>query len=159
MCWAADGAGTVTKVAAQVTGSRFGFDEVLRRRRPGALGTFAEIRPCMPAATTAHRPAGLSEIDAVSIPHRGLDAPGRASLDRASWAKGPDRAHCTPRAAALGSFAVQLAKHLGATVRGHRRQQEHRVRPSLGPPDQVNWTNTRATSARRSRIVDPWCSI
>src|SRR4029077_7217928 len=67
-----DGAGTVTKVGSAVTGFKAG-DEVYGVADPARWGTFAEY-VLMPAATTALRPAGLSETDAGSLPIVGLSA-------------------------------------------------------------------------------------
>ena len=64
-----DGAGTVAKVGSAVTGFKPG-DEVYGVGDPGRWGTFAEYA-VMHAATLAHRPAGLSEVDAGSIPIAG----------------------------------------------------------------------------------------
>ena len=67
-----DSAGTVEKVGSAVTGFKVG-DEVYGVADPARSGTFAEY-VIMPAATTAERPAGLSDIEAGSIPIAGLSA-------------------------------------------------------------------------------------
>ncbi len=68
----------------------------------------------MPAATLAQRPAGLSEVDAASIPIAGLSA-WAGIVSTGKLAKG-QRVLIHAGAGGVGSFAVQLAKHLGATV-------------------------------------------
>ena len=61
----------------------------------------------MPAATLAHRPAGLSEVDAGSIPIAGLSA-WAGIVSTGKLAKG-QRVLIHAGAGGVGSFAVQLA--------------------------------------------------
>jgi NADPH:quinone reductase-like Zn-dependent oxidoreductase len=107
-----DGAGTVEKVGSAVTAFKAG-DEVYGVADPARWGTFAEYA-AMPAATTAKRPQSLSAVDAGSLPIAGLSA--WAGIVTAGQLKKGQRVLIHAGAGGVGSFAVQLAKHLGAWV-------------------------------------------
>src|SRR5882724_8714583 len=131
-----DGAGTVTKVGSAVTGFKVG-DEVYGVADPARWGTFAEY-VAMPAATTAHRPAGLSEIDAGSIPIAGLSA-WAGIVSTGKLAKG-QTVLIHAGAGGVGSFAVQLAKHLGATVAATAGSKNIAFVRSLGADQVIDYT-------------------
>ncbi len=119
-----DCAGTVAKVGSAVTGFKVG-DEVYGVADAARWGTFAEY-VVMPAATTSHRPAGLSDVDAGSIPDRGPERLGRHRHHRQAR-PGPARAHSRRR-----WRRRQLRGAIGQAHRRHRRRhrgrQEHRFR-------------------------------
>jgi len=131
-----DGAGTVTKVGSAVTGFKAG-DEVYGVADPARWGTFAEYA-VMPAATTAHRPAGLSEIDAGSLPIAGLSA-WAGIVTTGKLAKG-QTVLIHAGAGGVGSFAVQLAKHLGATVAATAGSKNVAFVRSLGADQVIDYT-------------------
>ncbi|MDV7085607.1 NADP-dependent oxidoreductase [Rhodococcus sp. IEGM 248] len=107
-----DLAGTVIGVGARVRQFSVG-DEVYARPRDGRIGTFAE-RIAVHEDDLALRPTSISVVDAASLPLVALTA----------WQALVDRAHVQPGqkvlihagAGGVGSIAIQLAKHLGASV-------------------------------------------
>jgi len=131
-----DGAGTVTKVGSAVTGFKVG-DEVYGVADPARWGTFAEY-VAMPAATTAHRPAGMSDVDAGSIPIAGLSA-WAGIVSTGKLAKG-QTVLIHAGAGGVGSFAVQLAKHLGATVAATAGSKNIAFVRSLGADQVIDYT-------------------
>jgi NADPH:quinone reductase-like Zn-dependent oxidoreductase len=105
-----DAAGTVLEVGSEVRGFAPG-DRVYGR--PAAGGTFTE-RIAVPEDELAHVPASLSTVQAGGLPLVALTA----------WQALVERGHLQPGqkvlihagAGAVGSLAIQLAKHLGAVV-------------------------------------------
>jgi NADPH:quinone reductase-like Zn-dependent oxidoreductase len=138
-----DGAGTVAKVGSAVTGFKVG-DEVYGVADAARWGTFAEYA-VMPAATLAHRPAGLSDIDAGSIPIAGLSA-WAGIVSTGKLAKG-QRVLIHAGAGGVGSFAVQLAKHLGATVAATAGSKNVEFVRSLGADQVIDYTKTDFSTA------------
>jgi NADPH:quinone reductase-like Zn-dependent oxidoreductase len=138
-----DGAGTVAKVGSAVTGFKAG-DEVYGVADPARWGTFAEYA-LMPAATLAHKPAGLSEVDAGSIPIAGLSA-WAGIVSTGKLAKG-QRVLIHAGAGGVGSFAVQLAKHLGATVAATAGSKNVEFVRSLGADQVIDYTKTDFSTA------------
>ena len=131
-----DGAGTVAKVGSAVTGFKVG-DEVYGVADPARWGTFAEY-VVMPAATTARRPAGMNDIDAGSIPIAGLSA-WAGIVSTGKLAKG-QMVLIHAGAGGVGSFAVQLAKHLGATVAATAGSKNVAFVRSLGADQVIDYT-------------------
>ena len=105
-----DVAGTVLEVGAQVRGFASG-DRVYGR--PAAGGTFAE-RIAVPEAELAHVPASLSTAEAGGLPLVALTA-WQALVERGRLQAG-QKVLVHAGAGAVGSLAIQLAKHLGAHV-------------------------------------------
>ena len=138
-----DGAGTVAKVGSAVTGFKPG-DEVYGVGDPGRWGTFAEYA-VMPAATLAHRPAGLSAVDAGSIAIAGLSA-WAGIVSTGKLAKG-QRVLIHAGAGGVGSFAVQLAKHLGATVAATAGSKNVAFVRSLGADQVIDYTKADFSTA------------
>jgi NADPH:quinone reductase-like Zn-dependent oxidoreductase len=107
-----DVAGVVVATGPDVTSFAVG-DEVYSRPRDGQIGTFAD-RIAIDEGDVAARPASISMDEAGSLPLVALTAwqvlveigrvqPGQKVLIHAG-------------AGGVGSIAIQLAKHLGATV-------------------------------------------
>lgn len=107
-----DAAGTVTAVGSRVTRFSVG-DRVFTRPRDGRIGTFAECI-AVDEADVALAPSSTSVEQAASLPLVALTAwqalvevgrlqPGQQVLIHAG-------------SGAVGSIAIQLAKHLGASV-------------------------------------------
>jgi NADPH:quinone reductase-like Zn-dependent oxidoreductase len=107
-----DGAGVVAKLGSAVTGFAPG-DEVYGVADQARWGTQAEF-VVIPAATLARRPPGLSDVEAGSLPMAGLSA--YAGLVSIGKLQRGERVLIHAGAGGIGAFAVQLAKHLGATV-------------------------------------------
>ena len=107
-----DVAGTVVRAGSKVRKFNPG-DEVYARPRDGRIGTFAEY-VAMNEADVALKPKNLSMEEAASIPLVGLTA-WQALVERASLKKG-QKVFIQAGSGGVGTFAIQLAKHLGATV-------------------------------------------
>ena len=107
-----DCAGVIAKVGSAVTAFAPG-DEVYGVADQARWGTQAEYLATQ-AATVARKPAGLSDIEAGSLPVAGLSA--LAGLVTAADLKRGQRVLIHAGAGGVGTFAVQLAKHLGAEV-------------------------------------------
>lgn len=107
-----DVAGTVVRVGPKVRKFKPG-DDVYARPRDGRIGTFAEFI-AMDEADVALKPENLSMEEAASIPLVGLTA-WQALIERANLKKG-QKVFIQAGSGGFGTFAIQLAKHLGATV-------------------------------------------
>jgi NADPH:quinone reductase-like Zn-dependent oxidoreductase len=131
-----DCAGTVTEVGSAVTGFKVG-DEVYGVADATRWGTFAEY-VAMPAATISQRPAGLSDMDAGSLPIAGLSA-WAGLVTTGKLAKG-QRVLIHAGAGGVGSFAVQLAKHIGAYVAATAGSKNIEFVRSLGADQVIDYT-------------------
>ncbi len=107
-----DVAGVVVKVGAQVRQFKLG-DAVYARTDDFRIGTFAEFVP-VKEASLAHKPNGLTMEEAASIPLVALTA-WQALIERADLKKG-QKVFIQAGSGGVGTLAIQLAKHLGATV-------------------------------------------
>lgn len=107
-----DVAGEVVKVGPRVRQFKVG-DEVYARPDDFRIGTFAEFVP-VKDASLALKPKGLTMEEAASIPLVALTA-WQALVEKANLKKG-QKVFIQAGSGGVGSFAIQLAKHLGATV-------------------------------------------
>ena len=107
-----DVAGVVVKVGPRVQQFKPG-DEVYARPDDFRIGTFAEFVP-VKEASLALKPKGLTMEEAASIPLVGLTA-WQALVEKANLKKG-QKVFLQAGSGGVGTFAIQLAKHLGATV-------------------------------------------
>ncbi|MGA0564410.1 NADP-dependent oxidoreductase [Ancylobacter sp. VNQ12] len=107
-----DMAGRVARVGAKVRRFKVG-DEVYARPRDGRIGTFAE-RIAVHEDDLALKPTNLTMEEAASVPLVGLTA-WQALVERAGLRKG-QKVLIHAGSGGVGTFAIQLAKHLGATV-------------------------------------------
>ncbi|RRH98432.1 NADP-dependent oxidoreductase [Mesorhizobium tamadayense] len=107
-----DVAGRVVRVGSKVRKFKPG-DEIYARPRDGRIGTFAESI-AINEADVALKPKNLSMEEAASIPLVGLTA-WQTLVERASLRKG-QKVFIQAGSGGVGSIAIQLAKHLGATV-------------------------------------------
>jgi alcohol dehydrogenase len=107
-----DVAGVVVKVGPRVRQFKVG-DEVYARVDDLRIGTFAEFVPVR-EASLALKPRTLTMEEAASIPLVALTA-WQALVERANLNKG-QKAFIQAGSGGVGTFAIQLAKHLGATV-------------------------------------------
>lgn len=107
-----DVAGVVVKVGRQVKKFRVG-DEVYARPADFKIGTFAELIT-INENDVALKPKKLTMEEAASIPLVGLTA-YQAFIEKANLKKG-QKVFIQAGSGGVGSFAIQLAKHLGATV-------------------------------------------
>ncbi|MGX5735613.1 NADP-dependent oxidoreductase [Bosea thiooxidans] len=107
-----DVAGTVVRIGPKVRRFKPG-DEVYARPRDGRIGTFAQLI-AINEADVALKPKNLSMEEAASIPLVGLTA-WQALVEQAGLREG-QRVLIHAGSGGVGTIAIQLAKHLGATV-------------------------------------------
>jgi alcohol dehydrogenase len=107
-----DVAGVVVGVGAQVKHFKPG-DEVFARPADHRIGAFAELI-AIQEKDVAPKPKKLTMEEAASIPLVGLTA-WQALVERGKLKQG-EKAFIQAGSGGVGTFAIQLAKHLGATV-------------------------------------------
>src|SRR5215216_6673573 len=107
-----DVAGVVLRVGSRVRRFQPG-DEVYARPDQDRIGTFAEFI-AIKEGSLARKPKRLTMEDAASIPLVGLTA-WQALIERAHLTKG-QKVFIHAGSGGVGTFAIQLAKHVGATV-------------------------------------------
>lgn len=107
-----DLAGVVVEVGSKVTAFKPG-DEVFGHPDSSVVGTFAE-HIAVAEADLALKPKSLSMEEAASVPLVALTA-WQVLFDRAKIKKG-SKVFVQAGSGGVGVFAIQLAKHAGATV-------------------------------------------
>jgi NADPH:quinone reductase-like Zn-dependent oxidoreductase len=107
-----DVSGVVAKVGSNVSKFKVG-DEVYARPADFRIGTFAEFIS-MNENDVDGKPKNLSMEEAASIPLVGLTA-WQAFVEKANLKKG-QKVFIQAGSGGVGTFAIQLAKHLGATI-------------------------------------------
>jgi len=107
-----DLAGVVLAVGANVRGFKVG-DEVYAHPQTDRIGTFAE-RIAIAEADLALKPASLDMVHAASLPLVALTA-WQVLVERAQVKPG-QKVLIHAGSGGVGTIAIQLAKHLGATV-------------------------------------------
>lgn len=107
-----DVAGVVVRVGPNVRQFKAG-DEVYARPDDLRIGTFAEL-VAVKEASVALKPRNLTMEEAASIPLVGLTA-WQALVEKARLHRG-QKVFIQAGSGGVGTFAIQLAKHLGAMV-------------------------------------------
>lgn len=107
-----DVAGIVVAVGSRVTRFKVG-DAIYASVFDLGRGTLAEF-VAVPERAAALKPASLDFVEAASIPMVGLTS-WQAFKERADLKSG-QRVFIPAGSGGIGTFAIQLAKHLGATV-------------------------------------------
>jgi NADPH:quinone reductase-like Zn-dependent oxidoreductase len=107
-----DVAGTVVQVGPRVSRFKLG-DDVYARPDDFLIGAFAEFI-AVKEKSAASKPKAIAMEEAASIPLVGLTA-WQALVGRAHVKKG-QKVFIQAGSGGVGTFAIQLAKHLGATV-------------------------------------------
>ena len=107
-----DVAGVVSRVGSRVQQFKVG-DEVYSRAPDHRIGTLAQFIAVNESAV-ARKPASLSMEEAASIPLVGLTV-WQALVEKANLKKG-QKVFIQAGSGGVGTFAIQLAKHLGAFV-------------------------------------------
>lgn len=107
-----DVAGVVTRVGSRVRQYKVG-DEVYSRPRDHRVGTFAEFI-AVNEKDVAPKPKNISMEQAASIPLVALTV-WQALVERAQLKKG-QKIFIQAGSGGVGTLAIQLAKHIGATV-------------------------------------------
>ena len=135
-----DFAGVVAAVGKHVTAVRPG-DEVFGWSTAGTLAEYA----CVPADHVAPVPVGTSLVEAAAVPTSALTAL-QAMRDVAKVRPG-QTVLITGASGGVGSFAVQIAKALGAEVTGVCSTRNVDLVRSLGADHVVDYTRTDFTRA------------
>jgi len=107
-----DVAGVVVRVGAKVRRIKAG-DEVYARPGQDRIGTFAEFI-AMHESDVALKPGNITMEEAATLPLVGLTA-WQVLIERAGLKKG-HKVLIHAGSGGVGTFAIQLAKHVGATV-------------------------------------------
>lgn len=107
-----DVAGVVVRIGARVQRFKQG-DEVYARPDDFGIGTFAELVTVRESAL-ALKPYNITMEEAASLPLVGLTA-WQALVEKGQLKQG-QKVFIQAGSGGVGSFAIQLAKHLGATV-------------------------------------------
>jgi NADPH:quinone reductase-like Zn-dependent oxidoreductase len=107
-----DVAGVITRVGSRVRQFKVG-DEVYSRVPDHRIGTFAEFI-AVNENDVAPKPRNITMEEAASIPLVSLTA-WQALVERANLKKG-QKIFIQAGSGGVGSFAIQLARHIGATV-------------------------------------------
>ena len=112
LCLGRDFSGTVSALGAGVQDLQIG-DEVFGVLEGGRDGTYAE-KIAIGAAIVAKKPAGLSHVEAAALALTGLTA--LCAIEDSLKLKAGETILIQGGAGGVASFALQLAKHLGAKV-------------------------------------------
>src|SRR6476620_11067567 len=144
-----DLAGTVAKVGAGVRRFKSG-DAVYARPRDGQIGAFAH-RIVVKNGDLALKPANLSMAEAASIPLVGLTA-WQVLVERANLQRG-QKVLIHAGSGGVGTFAIQLAKHLGAQVATTASAKNHALVKSLGADVAIDYKTTRFEDVAKDEDV------
>lgn len=144
-----DLAGVVAAVGKNVTALRPG-DEVFGWSTAGTLAEYA----CVPAANLVSVPAGVSVVDAAAVPTSAMTA--LQALRRIANVQPGQTVLVTGASGGVGSFAVQIAKALGAEVTGVCSTRNADLVRSLGADHVIDYTETdfTLTGKRYDVILD-----
>jgi NADPH:quinone reductase-like Zn-dependent oxidoreductase len=123
-----DVAGSVVRVGSKVRRFKTG-DEVYGRPRDHRVGTFAKFI-AMNEADVALKPKNLNMEEAASIPLVGLTA--WQALVEMGKVKPGQKVFIQAGSGGVGTFAIQLAKHLGAEVATTTSAQNVELVKSIG---------------------------
>lgn len=132
----ADVAGRIEAVGRNVAELRPG-DEVFGDLSDSGFGAFAEY-VAAPAHTVARKPAGMSFAQAAAVPSAALTAL-QGLRDEAQLRPG-QRVLVNGASGGVGSFAVQIAKALGAEVTGVTSGRNLELVRALGADHVVDYT-------------------
>ncbi|MDA2487946.1 NADP-dependent oxidoreductase [Bacillus cereus] len=130
-----DFAGVITKVGSKVTRFKVG-DEIYARPRKNKIGTFAEYI-AIHEDDIALKPKNLSFEEAASIPLVGLTS-YQALHDIMQLQKG-QKILIHAGSGGVGTFAIQLAKIMGATVTTTASEAGANLVTSLGADEIINY--------------------
>jgi NADPH:quinone reductase-like Zn-dependent oxidoreductase len=144
-----DVAGEVVKVGPRVRQFKCG-DAVYARVDDFRIGTFAQFVP-VKEASLALKPAALTMEEAASIPLVALTA-WQALVEKAKLRKG-QKVFIQAGSGGVGTFAIQLAKHLGATVATTTSARNTALVKSLGADFVVDYQTQDFEEALRDYDV------
>jgi NADPH:quinone reductase-like Zn-dependent oxidoreductase len=138
-----DFSGVVSAVGQGVTDLRIG-DEVFGVLEAGREGAYAE-KIAIGAAIVAKKPSGLSHVDAAALALTGLTA--LCSVEDALKLKSGETILIQGGAGGVASFAIQLAKHLGARVITTASAANLSYLRGLGADQVIDYNTTDFTKA------------
>ena len=144
-----DLAGDVEAVGPGVTKFKVG-DAIysrLDKDRIGAIAEYALVRE----SAAAKKPARLDYVQAASVPLVGLTA-WQALIDLAQLQAG-QKVLIHAGSGGVGTFAIQLAKHLGAQVATTASAKNHALVKSLGADVAIDYKTTRFEEVARDQDV------
>jgi NADPH:quinone reductase-like Zn-dependent oxidoreductase len=144
-----DLAGIVVGVGHRVRRFKIG-DEVYARPPQDRIGSFAELI-AMNEDAVAFKPKNLSMEEAASIPLVGLTA-WQALIEIAKLKKG-QKILIHAGSGGAGTFAIQLAKHVGATVATTTSTANLEFVKSLGADVPIDYTTTDFAAVLRDYDV------
>jgi NADPH:quinone reductase-like Zn-dependent oxidoreductase len=144
-----DLAGDVEAVGPGVTRFKVG-DAVYSRLDNGRIGAFAEYALVRESAA-ARKPARLDYVEAASLPLVGLTA-WQALIGLAQLRAG-QKVLIHAGSGGVGTFAIQLAKHLGAQVATTASNRNHALVKSLGADVAIDYKTTRFEEEVRNQDV------
>ncbi|MFF2158256.1 NADP-dependent oxidoreductase [Paenibacillus chitinolyticus] len=130
-----DFSGVVAKVGAKVTRFKVG-DEIYARPRKSKIGTFAEYI-AIHEDDIALKPKNLSFEEAASIPLVGLTS--YQALSDILQLQKEQKILIQAGAGGVGTFAIQLAKLMGATVATTTSEAGANLVKSLGADEIINY--------------------
>jgi NADPH:quinone reductase-like Zn-dependent oxidoreductase len=132
-------AGEVTELGAGVTGFAVG-ERVFARVDKDHMDAFAEYA-CIEAAHAARIPSSLDFTQAAGLPLAGLTAL-QALRDELHLGPG-HKVFISAGAGGVGTFAIQIAKHLGAHVITTASPRGESLVRSLGADEVIDYTRER----------------
>jgi len=133
-----DLAGIVTAASKDVTKFKVG-DEVYASPNQKRIGTFAEYI-AINEDEVAHKPKNLTMEEAASIPLVALTA-WQALVERGKLKKG-QKVFIQAGSGGVGTIAIQLAKHLGATVATTTGARNFKLMKQLGADVVIDYKTT-----------------
>lgn len=145
-----DLSGEVIGVGSDVKRFKVG-DAIFARLRKDRIGAFAE-RALVDEEHAAHKPAHLSFAEAASIPLVGLTS-WQALVEIAKVKKG-DRVLIHAGSGGIGTFAIQLARHLGAHVITTASAKNKDLVTRLGASEVIDYKKDRFED-----VIRPPCRV
>jgi NADPH2:quinone reductase len=143
-----DAAGVVAAVGKGETGFRAGDRVYAYCRKPKIRhGTYAEF-VTMAADAVAPMPGNIDFAAASTIPLAGLTA-WQSLFDAAKLSAG-QKVLVHAGAGGVGSYAIQFAKHAGATVYTTARRQNHEYVKGLGADAAIDYARENVVDAVRA---------
>ncbi|MGE8498031.1 MAG: NADP-dependent oxidoreductase [Pseudomonas sp.] len=132
-----DLAGVVAEVGSNVTRFKVG-DAIFANVFDQGIGSIAEF-VAVPEGAAAPKPTNLDFVQAASIPMVGLTS-WQALKERANLQPG-QKVFIPAGSGGVGSFAIQLAKYLGAKVATSTSTANVQLVNSLGADEVIDYTN------------------
>lgn len=140
-----DVSGVITEVGARVTRFAAG-DEVFGSPSHRRMGCYAE-EVVVRADELAHKPNSIDHLQAASLPLVGLTA--WDALVTSCAVRSGQRVLIQAGAGGVGTVAIQLAKHLGATVYTTASAGNHELVKSLGADVAIDYRRERFEEVAR----------